>query len=75
MLGLHYYIGFFSDFSEWGLLPSCSAQASHLGGLSYWGAQLLWHEGFYNCGMWASEVAALGLESTESLLWGMELVA
>ena len=75
VLGLHHCTGFFSNFSEWGLLPSCSALASHLGGLSYCGAQPLWHEGFYNCGMWPSEVAAPALESTESLLWCLDLVA
>ena len=34
--------------------PSCSTGASHCSGFSSSGAQALGHEGFSNCGTWAS---------------------
>ena len=42
----------FSACGEWGLLSSCSAQASR-GGFSR-GAQALWQAGFSSCSTWLS---------------------
>ena len=47
-LGLHCCKGTFSSCSEWGLLSSCGAWASHCGGFS-WGAQAR-RMGFSSCG-------------------------
>ena len=41
--------------------PSCSTGASHCSGFSSSGAQALGHEGFSNCGAWASCPMAYGI--------------
>ena len=43
----------FSSCRKWGLLPSCSAQASHCSGFSCCGAWALGHTGFNSWGTWA----------------------
>ena len=45
MLGLHRYTWAFSGCSEWGLVSSFSAQASHGGGFSHCRAWVLGHAG------------------------------
>jgi len=60
VLGLHCCAGFFSSCREWGLLFSCSAQASNCDYFSGYGAQALDAQ--------ASVVVATGLKSTGSVV-------
>ena len=55
VLGLPCYVGFFSSFSEWGLLSSCGTWASHCGGISCCWSWALEHLGFSSCGSQALE--------------------
>ena len=52
----------FSSCGEWGLLSTCSAQSSHCGGFSCFGAQAL--------GAWASVIVGHGLSSCDFLALG-----
>ena len=49
VLGLCRYVQAFSSCSDWGLLSSCSAQASHCCGFSCYGAWALGCVGFSSC--------------------------
>ena len=55
VLGLRCCTWVFSSCCEWGLLLSCSAQASHCGGFFCCGAQALGHAGFSSCNSQALE--------------------
>ena len=52
-LGLCCCAGFSLAVVEWGLLSSCSQQASHCGGFSCCGAWALGHGGVSSCSAWA----------------------
>ena len=52
----------FSSCEEWGLLSTCSAQSSHCGGFSCFGAQAL--------GTWAAVIVGHGLSSCDFLALG-----
>ena len=54
--------GLFSSCSEWGLLSSCGAQASHFRGFSYYRALALGHAGFSSCGAWLRSCSSWALE-------------
>ena len=62
VLGICLCVWAFSSCDEQGLLSNCGARASHCGGFSCCGAQLL--------GTWASEDVAWGLSSCGS--WALE---
>ena len=55
VLGLHCCTQTFSSCNDQGLLPSCSAWASHCGGFSCCGAGALGCTGFRICNSWALE--------------------
>ena len=55
VLGLHCCTQVFSSHCEWGLLPSCSVQASHCRGFSCCRAQAQGWAGFSSCESWAPE--------------------
>ena len=50
----------FLQFSEWRLLSSCGAQASHRGGLSCCRARALGHVGFSGCNKQAQSLWCMG---------------
>ena len=62
----------FSGCSEQGLVCSCSAQASHCGGFSCWGAQVLGCVGFSRCGLQAPELRLSGSGTSAQFPHGMQ---
>ena len=65
--------GVFRSCDEWGLLSSCSAQASPWGGLSSCRAWAPGYEGLSSCGTWAQYLQLP--DSRAQQLWHTDLVA
>ena len=69
--GSSFLLRLFFSFREWGLLSSCSAQASHGGGLSCWVARVLGLGDFSCCDSWALEHRLSSGGTRAQLLHGM----
>ena len=69
----------FSGRDEWGLLPSCSVQASHCRGFSFCRPWAQGWAGFSSCGSWAPEHSLSSCGPFWGMWdlprWGMELVS
>ena len=60
--------GLFPRFGEGRLLSTCDGQASHCRGFSCCAAQALGHLDLSGCKRWASAAAAVGPQSTDSVV-------